>query len=100
MLLRRLSDHVREQNWTAVALDFIIVVTGVFVGLQLGNWNEARAERKAEVSYLTRLHTDLSADFTMYDLRLEVINAQLSLAPEALGMSGDDAAPAWKMIRA
>ncbi|MEO0833937.1 MAG: hypothetical protein AAFY13_11640, partial [Pseudomonadota bacterium] len=28
------------------------------------------------------------------------INAQLSLAPEALGMSGDDVASAWKMIRA
>ncbi|MEO1149377.1 MAG: DUF6090 family protein [Pseudomonadota bacterium] len=100
MLLRRLTQHVRDQNWTAVILDFVIVVTGVFVGIQLGNWNEARAERKAEISYLTRLHADLSADIEMYDLRLKVINGQLDLAPEALGTSPDDTASAWSLIRA
>ncbi len=43
MLLRRMIEHVRTQNWTAVILDFVIVVVGVFLGLQLGNWNESRA---------------------------------------------------------
>ena len=45
MILRRITQHVRDQNWTAIALDFVIVVTGVFLGIQLGNWNEARAVR-------------------------------------------------------
>lgn len=37
MILRRLATHVREQNWTAIAIDFFIVVVGVFIdsGLQL-----------------------------------------------------------------
>ncbi len=35
MILRRLAEHVRAQNWFAVALDFLIVVVGVFVGLQV-----------------------------------------------------------------
>lgn len=39
MLLRRISDHVKTQNWTAIALDFAIVVVGVFIGVQLSNWN-------------------------------------------------------------
>ena len=30
MLLRRVIEHVKAQNWTAVALDFVIVVVGVF----------------------------------------------------------------------
>ena len=29
MLLRRITEHVKAQNWTAVALDFVIVVVGV-----------------------------------------------------------------------
>ena len=43
MLLRRITEHVKAQNWFAVALDFLIVVTGVFIGIQVSNWNEARA---------------------------------------------------------
>ena len=48
MILRRLIEHVRAQNWTAVALDFVIVVMGVFIGIQVANWNGERAERRQE----------------------------------------------------
>lgn len=33
MILRRVIEHVREQNWTAVGIDFVTVVVGVLVGL-------------------------------------------------------------------
>jgi len=50
MILRRLTKHVKDQNWFAVTLDFIIVVTGVFLGIQIGNWNtDAALSRKAAV---------------------------------------------------
>ncbi|WDI32185.1 hypothetical protein PUV54_03135 [Hyphococcus flavus] len=55
MLLRRVIEHVKTQNWTAVALDFVIVVVGVFIGIQVSNWNDARAERVEERQLLTRL---------------------------------------------
>ncbi|MFT5573220.1 MAG: hypothetical protein ACI9FR_002153 [Cryomorphaceae bacterium] len=42
MILRSVTQHVKDQNWFAVVLDFIIVVFGVFVGLQVSNWNEAQ----------------------------------------------------------
>ena len=45
MILRRITQHVREQNWTAIAIDFVIVVTGVFLGIQVGDWNDGRQER-------------------------------------------------------
>jgi len=58
MLLRRITEHVKGQNWTAVSLDFLIVVVGVFMGIQLGNWNEVRGERAAERVILERLETE------------------------------------------
>ncbi len=61
MLLRRVIAHFRKQEWTAIALDFLIVVVGVFVGLQVNNWNEARGEREREASYLAALKQDFSA---------------------------------------
>lgn len=42
MLLRRITEHVKAQNWTAVMLDFVIVVVGVFMGIQVSNWNDDR----------------------------------------------------------
>jgi hypothetical protein len=59
MLLRRVMEHVKAQNWTAVALDFVIVVTGVFIGIQVSNWNNARREHALERQYLERLSSDI-----------------------------------------
>ena len=61
MLFRRVLQHVKDQNWTAVGIDFVIVVVGVFIGLQVANWNDARSDRQTEVLYLQRLQQELSA---------------------------------------
>lgn len=60
MLLRRITKHVKDQNWFAVVLDFLIVVFGVFIGLQVGNWNAARMDRELEGAYLLRLYEEVS----------------------------------------
>ncbi|MDX1439539.1 MAG: hypothetical protein R3284_06515 [Rubricoccaceae bacterium] len=65
MILRRVISHVKEQNWTAIVLDFLIVVLGVFIGIQLGNWNEARLNRRLADEYHQRL---------LADMRLEALN--------------------------
>ncbi len=66
MILRRVIKHVRNQEWTAIVLDFIIVVVGVFVGLQVSNWNDVQKENALASDYLRRLHSDmvLSIDAT------------------------------------
>jgi hypothetical protein len=58
MLLRRLMQHVKDQNWFAVGLDFLIVVTGVFIGIQVANWNAARLQVQREAMLLEALRTD------------------------------------------
>lgn len=53
MLLRRVSNHINEQNWFAVGVDFVIVVVGVFIGIQVSNWNEnQKAEANEQVTLL------------------------------------------------
>ncbi len=59
MILRRVIAHFRKQEWTAIGLDFLIVVVGVFVGLQVNNWNAGRVDRTDERIFLSRLHDDL-----------------------------------------
>lgn len=59
--LLRLAEHIRTQNWTAIAIDFCIVVIGVFVGIQVANWNQTRQEHARESGFLSRLHEDFEA---------------------------------------
>ncbi len=67
MLLRRVIAHFRRQEWTAIALDFLIVVGGVFIGIQVSNWNELRVDRLRADNYLERIHSD----FKLISNRLE-----------------------------
>ena len=66
MLLRRMIDHVRAQNWLAVGLDFVIVVVGVFIGIQLGNLNEARVERETGYAYLALIADEMEGQADEY----------------------------------
>jgi len=99
MLLRKITEHVQAQNWTAIAIDFFIVVIGVFIGIQLGNWNESREERIAEIGYLERYHEDLSGTLDMFSVRLNLINRQLEEIPNTISAIEDDKST-WQVIRA
>ena len=59
MLLRSITQHVKDQNWFAIFLDFFIVVVGVFIGIQVSNWNDARTEREQERTILAALKSDV-----------------------------------------
>ena len=62
MILRRVIQHVKHQEWTAIGIDFVIVVVGVFVGIQVSNWNEARAFDALERSHLHNLRSEIEQD--------------------------------------
>ena len=59
MIPRRIAQHLRAHDWFATGLDFLIVVGGVFIGLQVNNWNQARTERQAARAYIGRIQEDL-----------------------------------------
>ena len=62
MILQRLATSIRKQDWFTVLIEMLIVVLGVFLGVQLGNWNAARVERQLGEDYVKRLATDLRTD--------------------------------------
>ena len=62
MILRRMTEHVKAQNWFAVGLDFLIVVVGVFIGIEIANWNQARQDSQEERRYYGQLLVDLRSD--------------------------------------
>ena len=61
MILRRLTDAFRKQDWFTVAVETLIVVLGVFLGIQLGNWNEGSRERTREAVVLEQLASEFTS---------------------------------------
>ena len=59
MLFRRISAHLKRQDWFAVGLDLLIVVVGIYIGLQVDAWNSTRQDRVVEREYLERLLFDM-----------------------------------------
>jgi hypothetical protein len=60
MRLRRITEHMRTHNWTAVFIDFVIVVLGVFVGVQVDSWWDNRSNARKERAYLLELKEDFA----------------------------------------
>jgi len=81
MLLRRVIEHVREQNWLAVFIDFLIVVVGVFIGIQVANWNDERQLAAQERAYLGQLRDEILVNHGVVDLRMQY-NSQVVAAGE------------------
>lgn len=59
MILSRITRAVREQNWLAVSIEFVIVILGVVIGFQITEWRGEQTDRESERIYLARLHADM-----------------------------------------
>lgn len=67
MILRRLTENLRAQNWTAIAIEFLIVVVGVFVGTQVSNWNAERLRKIETGRMLEELVPELRSQVEYYE---------------------------------
>ena len=93
MILRRITKHVREQDWFAVGLDFVIVVSGILIAFQITNWSTARQQaaelKRAEAS----IQTDLQSNYYFAQERLSLVDCRVNRMreiSERLLQPGDD----------
>lgn len=59
MILQRFSVALRKQDWFTVIVETLIVVFGVFIGLQVNNWNENRELTKRGIALEAQLAADV-----------------------------------------
>ena len=67
MFLRRMIEHLKTQNWTAIAIEFAIVVIGVFIGTQVSNWNQERIAKQDTARLLQELQPALQTFAHFFD---------------------------------
>ena len=71
MILARISKAVREQNWFAVAIEFVIVVAGVLLAFQFTAWNAQRQNQDRVEQALTRLQLETEQNIAALRQRIE-----------------------------
>ena len=85
MILRRLAHHLREQNWTAIAIEFVLLVLGVFLGIQVANWNAEREANQKSAILTERLKADLRGEDWTYQFLIAYNREVLANANRAAG---------------
>lgn len=60
MLAANAIRHIKQQNWGAAIIDFMVVVTGIFVAIQVNNWNDRQVNKQKEIIILEQLYSDFA----------------------------------------
>ena len=91
MVLEKLASAIAEQNWFTVFLEVLIVIVGIFIGLQVDDWNEARKDRIREIEYLQRIDGELAQDISAFEDGISIANTRLQDAKLILETLADPA---------
>ena len=61
MILRKLAGAIRKQDWFTVVLEILIVMIGIYFGLQADAWNQSRLDDQRARQALEELQIDFIA---------------------------------------
>ncbi len=66
MIFKRFAANLRAQNWSAIGIEFAIVVGGVFVGTWVANLNQQRVESAETHQMLVNLRPELENNLRIF----------------------------------
>lgn len=84
MILKRLRAEAKQQNWFGVAVDLVILILGVFLGIQVSNWNQDRVDRAQGKEYRDQIYLDLESNERDLAFRMHYDGQLLGHAEAAL----------------
>ena len=85
MILHRFARSLKEQNWAAITVEFVLLVAGVFLGIEAQQWSNERADRQLERVYLQRILSDIDVSIETNELNV----ARITENSDRLGMVVD-----------
>ncbi|MGD2127908.1 MAG: hypothetical protein PVJ17_01315 [Lysobacterales bacterium] len=89
MAIHRMVERLRMRDFSTLAIELFVVIIGVFIGIQVSSWNDARLDRIRAHSYLERIRSDLDADILSYQDRLRFWRQVSDYGALGLGYAND-----------
>ncbi|HBJ91270.1 MAG TPA: hypothetical protein DDZ43_00200, partial [Hyphomonadaceae bacterium] len=72
------ATSIRKQDWFAVIIETLIVVMGVYLGIQLGNWNSERQQHADADRYIVQFSQTLDETAEHLETMLEFYDGVLN----------------------
>jgi hypothetical protein len=79
-----MTTRLRGHDWSAVAVELLVVVLGVFIGIQVSNWNQARVTDQQSAVFTEHLRADLREEDWGYQLLIAYSQEVLKNAEQAV----------------
>jgi len=76
MILKRIVSNLRNQNWTSLTLELIVLIIGIYIGLQADAWNTERQENAEEQAIIKSLKVEVDSNIAIYGTALRDNNAR------------------------
>ena len=80
MLINRMINRFRAQDWVALCSELIIVVVGIFIAIQVDSWWKHRDELQQERLYIARLLEDVERDESAINHAISLARYRFSLS--------------------
>jgi hypothetical protein len=77
MILRRIAQQALNQEWSVIAIELMIVIAGVYLGIQAQDWSTNRENREIERQHLSSLHDEISEMIEIDTRRVAAARDQL-----------------------
>jgi len=87
MIFKRAVAKLRAQDWTAISIELVIVIVGVFIGIWVANWNQDRVKKQETREMLVQLMPELRG--------LQQLSASLRNYYAVTGRYADTAFAGW-----
>ncbi len=91
MILSRIANSLRRQDWFALFIELLVVVIGLFLAFQVDRWWEERGSRALEADYLERLHEEVSADIEALQYAIDLAESRQGFADFLVATRADPA---------
>ena len=86
MILRRLSQSLKEQNWAAIWIEFVLLVAGVFLGIQVANWNDEQKNSVSSRDIIENLYADYTTIEADGHKNLKYLNESIKASEDVLNI--------------
>ncbi|MEQ9316207.1 MAG: hypothetical protein RLN72_10160 [Henriciella sp.] len=94
MILQRLATSIRKQDWFTVLIETLIVVFGVFIGLQVNNWNTERGTKRALAEARALLVEETEQNIWRADVLISELSTVLPIVQSGVdALLGCDTSP-------
>lgn len=89
MPLRSIANNLRQQNWSTLFLELLVVIFGLVLAFQVDRWWEERGDRSKEQEYIARLIIEVRQDIELISYAIDLAEVRQGFGDLLIEVAGE-----------